>query len=99
MSIIFIGMSLMTPEQCRMARAALDWSRSELAERAGVGHSTIADFESGRREPYAKTILDIQECLERAGIIFLSTGDSSVGPGVSFADPQMQFPLDEPEQP
>jgi transcriptional regulator with XRE-family HTH domain len=34
-------------EQCRAARALLDWSQQDLACRAKVPHKTIADFELG----------------------------------------------------
>jgi transcriptional regulator with XRE-family HTH domain len=33
--------------QCRMARAALNWSMSELAKASGVGTRTVAKFEGG----------------------------------------------------
>lgn len=37
----------MTPEQSRMARAALKWSLDDLAGEAGIGRATIARFEAG----------------------------------------------------
>ena len=37
----------MTPTQSRMARAALKWSLSDLADAAGVGRATAARFELG----------------------------------------------------
>jgi transcriptional regulator with XRE-family HTH domain len=37
----------MTPQQSRMARAALGWSLDEFAAQAGVGRVTVARFESG----------------------------------------------------
>lgn len=37
----------MTPAQSRMARAALKWSLTDLAEAAGVGRATVARFELG----------------------------------------------------
>jgi transcriptional regulator with XRE-family HTH domain len=38
----------MTPEQSRMARAALKWSLTDLAEASGVGRATAARFELGQ---------------------------------------------------
>jgi transcriptional regulator with XRE-family HTH domain len=38
----------MTPEQSRMARAALRWSLTDLAEASGVGRATAARFELGQ---------------------------------------------------
>ncbi|WP_217363037.1 helix-turn-helix transcriptional regulator [Roseicella sp. DB1501] len=53
---------MITPEQCRSARAWLDWSQEDLANRASVALSTVRDFEKGRRVPIANNI----EALERA---------------------------------
>ena len=38
----------MTPQQCRMARGALDWTVGQLAEKVGVTANTIYAFEDGR---------------------------------------------------
>jgi predicted transcriptional regulator len=64
----------MTREQCRMARAGLHLSQVELARRAGVAAATIAEFEKGRRTPYDRTVRDIQQALEEAGIKFVNGG-------------------------
>ena len=39
----------MTPAQCRAARALLDITQSQLAHAAGLGLSTVVDFEKERR--------------------------------------------------
>lgn len=65
-----------TPEQCRMARAGLQWSQTELARQSGVAAATIASFESGLRTPYPRTVRDIEAALETAGIIFINGGAS-----------------------
>ncbi len=72
----------MTPFQCRMARAALDWSRVDLARRAGVGMETIYRFERGRA-PHARTVMMIRSALEAEGLLFLE--DDGVPVGVRFA--------------
>jgi ribosome-binding protein aMBF1 (putative translation factor) len=38
----------MTPDQCRAARALLDWRQDTLAERARAGVTTIRNFENGK---------------------------------------------------
>ena len=37
----------MNVTQCRMARAALDWTLDNLADASGVARRTIAKFEKG----------------------------------------------------
>jgi transcriptional regulator with XRE-family HTH domain len=59
------------PRQCRAARALLDWTQAELAERAGVGLSTVQTFELEWRSNSAEKIQDIRLALENAGIMFL----------------------------
>ena len=38
----------MNHAQCRMARAALDWTIQELATAAGVNYATVVRFEAGK---------------------------------------------------
>ena len=64
----------LTPEQCRAARGLLNWSQSNLAGIAKVARATLAEFELGRRTPYARTLDDIQSALEAAGVEF-TNGD------------------------
>jgi transcriptional regulator with XRE-family HTH domain len=46
------------PEQCRAARALLDWTQIELAHRSGVSRSTDRDFEGGMYQPAIKARMD-----------------------------------------
>ncbi len=72
-----------TPAQCRAARGLLGWSQAELAASSKVAVKTIADFERGSRTPYPRTLEDILEALEAAGVIFLAEGEGTDGgPGV-----------------
>jgi ribosome-binding protein aMBF1 (putative translation factor) len=61
----------MSPEQCRAARAWLNWSQQELAAKAQVSSSTLRDFEAGRRLPIANNLTAIRRALEEAGMQFL----------------------------
>jgi transcriptional regulator with XRE-family HTH domain len=58
----------MSPEQCRAARAWLGWTQQELARRAGVGLSTVRDFEKGERTPISQNLAAIRRAIEGAGI-------------------------------
>ena len=64
---------LVTPEQCRMARAGLSLGVRELAESARVSVGTVSRFESGQGVP-DMTVGLFQKALERAGAEFVSEG-------------------------
>ncbi len=67
------------PEQCRAARALLGWSQDELKEASSVAKKTIADFERGVRSPYDRTLRDIKEALEGAGVEFIPENGGGAG--------------------
>lgn len=69
---------VLTPGQVRAARSLLNWSQSDLAEKAGVAVSTVADFERGHRTPVANNALAIRRALENAWLVFT---DGGVAPG------------------
>lgn len=56
----------MSPEQCRMARAALKWSTVRLAQEAGITQTTVNRFENGK-DAYQSTAKKLQEALEATG--------------------------------
>lgn len=70
---------MLTREQLRMARAALNWSVRDLAVRAGVAANTVSRYENGS-DAYGETLLKLQRTLEAAGLVFLN--DDGAGPGV-----------------
>lgn len=60
----------MNAAQCRAARALLDWTQPHLAEAAGLGLSTVVDFERERRAVSAEAVGKIKAALEAVGIEF-----------------------------
>ncbi len=70
---------ILTPCQCRMARAATGLTRPQLAGHAHVAVATLADFESGKREPYERTLRDIRDAFEKLGITFLEVNENGEG--------------------
>lgn len=80
----------MTPEQCRAARAWLNWSQGDLAKTAGVGSATVKDFETGKRKPIHSTLGAMQSALEAEGIGFVFVvGEVPPKPcGISYAAPK-----------
>jgi len=63
-----------------MARAALGWSLSDLANRSKVNLNTISRYEAGR-EVLSGTIDKLEKVLENAGIAFIQEDDLG-GPGI-----------------
>jgi transcriptional regulator with XRE-family HTH domain len=75
---------MLTPDQCRMARAALKWSREDLAKKSGVAAVTIKGFELLGADSKFSTLIKLQRALEAAGVEFIDEGHKSDdgGPGV-----------------
>jgi transcriptional regulator with XRE-family HTH domain len=70
----------MTPEQCRAARALLDWNAERLAAEAQVSPSTVRNFEAGRGKPPKPLLLtSMQSELEKAGVIFIPSNGEGAG--------------------
>jgi transcriptional regulator with XRE-family HTH domain len=76
----------MSPEQCRAARGWLGWTQQELARRAGVGLSTVRDFENGDRTPIPNNLAAIRRAIESAGIRLLF-GSNGTASGITREDP------------
>ena len=66
--------TLMTPQQCRAARGLLGQSQTGLVREAGLGISTLIDFEKRRRTVAPESILKMQRALEAAEIVFIKGG-------------------------
>jgi transcriptional regulator with XRE-family HTH domain len=62
------------PWQCRSARAALDWSATQLESESGVSRKTITDFEGGKRKMQAANVESILSAFDRAGVYFDERG-------------------------
>jgi transcriptional regulator with XRE-family HTH domain len=73
------NVGLMTPSQCRSARALLDMTQPELARAAHLGLSTVVDFERMRREVSIEAIAALRSALERRGIIFIDENGGGAG--------------------
>jgi transcriptional regulator with XRE-family HTH domain len=64
----------MTPAQCRAARALAGMTQSELAAQAGLGLSTVVDFEKQRRTVSVDAAGAMRRALERIGVVFNPNG-------------------------
>ena len=75
---------MISPEQVRMARAALGWGVRELGTKAGISANTVSRFETGGGAMVG-TLIQIQTALERPGLFsFLPTKQG--GPGVRLRE-------------
>lgn len=73
--------AVLTPEQFRMAKAALGLSNPELSSLTGLHRNTLNKVDNG--EGSASTMNLLRLTFEQKGLIFLSPGDATDGgPGV-----------------
>jgi|RifCSP13_3_1023840.scaffolds.fasta_scaffold71196_2 transcriptional regulator with XRE-family HTH domain len=84
---------MITRLQVRMARTALGWGVRDLARKAGVSPTTVSRFENGAHTR-VDTVGQIQDVLERAGIIFVPA-DEAGGPGVRLREPRKHLKSEE----
>jgi transcriptional regulator with XRE-family HTH domain len=70
----------MDPKQCKAARSLLGWTQQRLAKSAGVGLSSLQDFEGERRATTAVVIGTLERALQKAGVEFIA--ENGGGPGV-----------------
>jgi DNA-binding XRE family transcriptional regulator len=76
-------LAMISGKQIRAARALVGWRQRELAAAAGVSEISIKNAERGVVDSRGSTLNAIQLAFDRAGVIFLDTGDTrSGGPGV-----------------
>ena len=69
---------MLTPAHIRAARALLDITQAELAERVGILKTGLNNIERGNADPKASTLNAIERCLAEAGIEFSNGGEPGV---------------------
>lgn len=57
-------------DQIKGARAMLGWTREELADASGLSHNTIRNLEMGFISPRGKTLEQLCQAVEEAGLEF-----------------------------
>ena len=75
---------MITPAQCRAARALLEWRQQDLARETKISAVTIAKFEKRRVRLKDSTALLFRLAFERAGIDFIDPDGG--GPGVRLRE-------------
>ena len=71
---------MISPAQCRAARGLLNWTQNDLASAAGVGATTVRQFELEGAVPRNATLAVISLAFERAGVELIP--ENGGGPGV-----------------
>ncbi|MHC2572805.1 DNA-binding XRE family transcriptional regulator [Rhizobium leguminosarum] len=56
--------TILTPPLCRAARGLLDWTQTDLAERAAVSRSTIRDYEGRHHDIHRATEAQLRLAFE-----------------------------------
>lgn len=72
---------MLTPRQLRAARVLVNWTRKDLAAKAGGSAVAIEHFERELSSPKLVTAARWRRALEKAGVIFIDADDEA-GPGV-----------------
>ena len=72
-------LEMITPGQCRAARALIGWSQQELASKAGVGIMTVHQLEKDGSQSRRATLEVVQRALESAGVEFIEENGGGAG--------------------
>jgi transcriptional regulator with XRE-family HTH domain len=66
---------MITPKQARMARASLEWTRQQLADKSGVSLAQIANFEMEKTDsPHSRTLAKLHRTFVKEGLQFIPGG-------------------------
>ncbi|MGH1372964.1 MAG: helix-turn-helix domain-containing protein [Cellvibrionaceae bacterium] len=61
---------MITSHQIRMARAALQWSMTDISKRTGIHRNTLASIEKNTESARESTLKHLQACFEESGVSF-----------------------------
>lgn len=84
------GLEMLSPAQCRAARALLQWSQDDLSTKAEVAKRTIASFEQGAHGRLQERVeIALEGAFDAAGIELIEQGEA--GDGARFKRPIPRF--------
>lgn len=70
---------MISPGQCRAARAVVGWTQDDLAAAAGITGMTVQSFERGVRVPHPNNLTALRAALEGKGVRFLEPEEGLEG--------------------
>ena len=76
---------MITSEQVLAARGLIKWSQKTLVKKSEICLNVIIDLEADRGGRQMRTMVAIQQALEKAGVVFIDK-DETGGPGVRLAE-------------
>ena len=86
-TVMIYPLTMISGNQIRAARALLGWKQRELAAAAGLSEVSIKNAEREVVDSRGSTLNAIQRAFDRAGVMFLDTGDTrNGGPGVRLKE-------------
>ncbi|MGO7998160.1 transcriptional regulator, partial [Rhizobium ruizarguesonis] len=71
--------TILTPALCRAASGLLDWTQTDLAERAAVSRSTIRDYEGRHHDIHRATEAQLRLAFEEGGVKFVEIEGAGTG--------------------
>lgn len=75
---------MITPRQCKAARALLGWTQAKLAQKAGLTVDTVSRFEHGKSDTRGQAMIAMETAIRHAGIKLIPP-DEREGEGLRFA--------------
>ena len=75
---------MITPRQCRAARALLGWTQAGLAKEADIGLDVVRRFERSESDTRSSGVIAIEKAIRRGGVELI-LADERKGEGVRIA--------------
>jgi ribosome-binding protein aMBF1 (putative translation factor) len=75
---------MITPRQCRAARALLGWTQAGLAKEADIGLDVVRRFERSESDTRSSGVIAIEKAIRRGGVELILP-DEGKGEGVRIA--------------
>lgn len=75
---------MISPRQCKAARALLGWTQAKLADEAEITLDTVSRFENAKSDTRGQAMIAMEAAIRSAGINLIPA-DGREGEGLRFA--------------